>query len=415
MADTSKRAGAIRKKQLLILAGVILVVAVVSVLASIGFHASQKNDDDTVVKAKTKQITFGNNATDKEAWRAQSSAALDRMAERLKTLEKRMGEGEAAAAKQSQKPASQISAASAPVVPPPVPPATSQKPNQNLFSQIGNGTIPPPPVKPGTGRGQQDQEPGPHIKSLEFGDSGSSSSVTQSLTKNLANNARQAAQNGKKIARGNSAAGQTAGTYLPSGTFIRAALLNGLDAPTGGQAQSNPLPALMRLEDNAQLPNSVKANLKGCFVTGAGHGDLSAERAYIRLDRLSCVDDNGGASDVAVKGYVSGEDGKVGVRGRLVTKSGQVIANALFTGVLSGLGQGFQQASVNTTTYGATGSTCQTVNNAMEYGIGAGFGKGMDRIAQYYIKLADKLFPIVEVDGGRVVDIVLTQGVSIER
>ena len=30
-----------------------------------------------------------------------------------------------------------------------------------------------------------------------------------------------------------------------------------------------------------------------------------------------------------VKGYVAGEDGKAGMRGRLVSKQGQILANAL--------------------------------------------------------------------------------------
>jgi conjugal transfer pilus assembly protein TraB len=47
--------------------------------------------------------------------------------------------------------------------------------------------------------------------------------------------------------------------------------------------------------------------------------------------------------------------------------------------------------------------------------MGAGLARSTDRIAQYYIKLADKLFPVVEVDGGRVVDVVFTRGVSVER
>jgi conjugal transfer pilus assembly protein TraB len=213
----------------------------------------------------------------------------------------------------------------------------------------------------------------------------------------------------------NRAAGRTAETYLPAGTFVRASLLNGLDAPTGGMSQQNPHPVLLRLEDNAQLPNAVRANLKGCVVTGNGHGDMSSVRAIIRLDRLSCVDDTGGAIDVAVKGYVAGEDGKTGLRGRMVTKTGQVLANAITVGLLGGFGEALRQGAVSTNTGLGTGVQTQTINNSLEYGIGTGLGKAMDRVAQYYIKLADKLFPIVEIDGGRVVDIVLTRGVSIER
>jgi conjugal transfer pilus assembly protein TraB len=47
-------------------------------------------------------------------------------------------------------------------------------------------------------------------------------------------------------------------SYVPSGSFFRAALLGGLDAPTGGQAQSNPHPVLMRVQDNAFLPNRYR-------------------------------------------------------------------------------------------------------------------------------------------------------------
>ena len=32
---------------------------------------------------------------------------------------------------------------------------------------------------------------------------------------------------------------------------------------------------------------------------------------------------------------------------------------------------------------------------------------------RYYITLAEKMFPIIEVDAGRVVDVVLTKGVSL--
>jgi conjugal transfer pilus assembly protein TraB len=37
-------------------------------------------------------------------------------------------------------------------------------------------------------------------------------------------------------------------------------------------------------------------------------------------------------------------------------------------------------------------------------------GKAMDRLAQYYISLAEKLYPVVEVDAGRLVDVVITKG-----
>ena len=203
-------------------------------------------------------------------------------------------------------------------------------------------------------------------------------------------------------------------SYVPSGSFFRAALLGGLDAPTGGQAQSNPHPILMRVQDNAFLPNRYRFKIKECLALGASHGDISSERAYIRLESLSCIRHDGKAIDVPVKGYVVGEDGKAGMRGRLVSKQGQVLANALVSGIGAGIGQAFQQSAttVSTNPLGSIG----TVDPGKQFqaGIGTGVGKALDRLSQYYITLAEKMFPIIEVDAGRTVDVVFTKGFSLE-
>ena len=49
----------------------------------------------------------------------------------------------------------------------------------------------------------------------------------------------------------------------------------------------------------------------------------------------------------------------------------------------------------------------------LESGVGTGVGKALDRLAQYYISLAEKVFPVIEVDAGRTVDVVITQGVTL--
>lgn len=199
-------------------------------------------------------------------------------------------------------------------------------------------------------------------------------------------------------------------SYVPSGSFFRAALLGGLDAPTGGQAQSNPHPVLMRVQDNAFLPNRYRFKIRECFALGASYGDISAERAYIRLESLSCVRQDGKAIDAPVKGYVVGEDGKAGMRGRLVSKQGQVLANALLAGIGAGIGQAFQQSAttVSTSPLGSVGTV--EPGKQLQAGLGTGVGKALDRLSQYYITLAEKMFPIIEIDAGRTVEAVFTKG-----
>lgn len=207
----------------------------------------------------------------------------------------------------------------------------------------------------------------------------------------------------------------TVQSYLPV-SFTRGILLGGLDAPTGGQSQSNPQPILIRLADNAVLPNQFRSDIKECFVIAAGYGDISSERAYLRTENLSCVRHDGTTLEVAIQGTVYGEDGKVGMRGRLVTKQGQMLANALMAGVVGGIGQGFSQSgtSVSTSTFGTIATTDGNARQQFEHGVGAGVGRALDRLAQYYIKLAEQTFPVIEVDAGRQVDVVITKGVKID-
>ena len=201
--------------------------------------------------------------------------------------------------------------------------------------------------------------------------------------------------------------------YLPV-SFTRAVLLGGLDAPTGGQSQTNPHPVLLRLVDSAVLPNRYRGQVRECFVIGAGYGDISSERAYIRTENLSCIRHDSSTLEIAIQGSIFGEDGKVGMRGRLVTKQGQLLANALLAGVVSGIGTAFSQYYTTTTT--STFGTISTTdpNKALQSGLGTGVGSAMNRLANYYISLAEKIFPVIEIDAGRMVDVVLTKGVVID-
>lgn len=199
---------------------------------------------------------------------------------------------------------------------------------------------------------------------------------------------------------------------LITGSFARARLLNGVEAPTGGQANGNPVPMLLEIRDPAFLPNRYRSDVKRCMVTANATGDLSSERVLVRLDRLSCITESRGAIDVKLTGYVTGEDGKTGLKARVVTRSGQAIANALLVGTLSGLGEAVSLAAQDSTTNFA-GTVTNSVNNPWRAGLGEGMQDALDRVAEYYLKLADKIFPVLEVDAGRDVDIVITQSASI--
>ncbi|MEO8152365.1 MAG: TraB/VirB10 family protein [Rhizobacter sp.] len=304
-----------------------------------------------------------------------------------------------------------------PVPPAPAPVIEEKKVAATTPVQPARSSLPPlpPPPRPGAGSGSI---------GLPFGEPepGYAAQPSASLVRVSLGDAKpfmtpaQAAAAGVPGVAGDAPAKtppRTLDNFLPI-SFTKAVLLGGLDAPTGGQSQSNPHPVLLRLEDNAVLPNKFRGQVRECFVVGAGYGDLSSERAYIRTEKLSCMRNDGTVIEINIKGSIFGEDGKVGVRGRLVSKQGQVLANALVAGVISGIGSGVQASFTNTNTT-ALGSVQTTdPNHAFQAGLGGGFSKAMDRMAQYYITLAEKMFPIIEVDAGRLVDVVLTEGAVLE-
>jgi conjugal transfer pilus assembly protein TraB len=204
--------------------------------------------------------------------------------------------------------------------------------------------------------------------------------------------------------------------FIPAGSILSGHLLNGLDAPTGKGARKEPFPVLARLKDEAILPNRYRADVRECFLVSAGYGDLSSERAYIRGESISCVRDDGGVIEVPIDAYAVGEDGKVGIRGRVVSKQGQLLGNALLAGFLRGFSDAFgrNQTQVLALTGPAGVATTPFQRSfsepAMEGGALKGAGYAMDRLAHYYMDMAENLFPIIEVDATRKIEFIVQKG-----
>lgn len=300
-------------------------------------------------------------------------------------------------------PAAPVPAASA------VPPAPPAFPPEAALGREAGRPLPPPPTPSARARAAMPAG-APDLALLR----GAEPPAQPQLVRVVVPSVRAADAPSDPASSAGRPARQGVETFLPV-SFTRGQLLGGLDAPTGGQSQTNPHPVLIRLSDNSVLPNRFRGEYRDCFVIAAGYGDISSERAYLRTESLSCVREDGTALEVRIQGSVFGEDGKVGLRGQLVSKQGQMLANALLAGVVSGIGQG---VALSSTTYGTSplGSvaTVGSGGNAFRAGIGTGVGKALDRLAQYYIKLAEQTFPVIEIDAGREVDVVITKGVRIE-
>jgi len=394
-----------KRRQYLLLGGLAALIGG-SALLAVTLNGSREPEQRAAKLKSTNILVPGAQVDPRDAWRGQADAQLKSIEQKSKEVLQRNNDLENQNKNMLERLKKLEQSGLTPLPPPPIAvPAARPNfgPDRPSTDQpdINGGPqrLPPPPGRPG-----------------QIATSPAVTPVQPSgiVSIALAEPANAKATKGNEATKAGSAPIRDARRYLPSGTFTRAVLLGGLDAPTGGQAQRNPQPVLLRLSDNAVLPNHFRARVKECFVVGAGYGDVSSERAYIRTESLSCVTRDGTAIDIPIKGYVAGEDGKAGMRGRLVSKQGQILANALIAGVASGIGHAFQQGS---TTYAISplGSTSSVDSGKqLEAGLGTGMGKALDRLAQYYISLAEKVFPVIEIDAGRAVDVVLTSGVSLQ-
>ncbi len=197
-------------------------------------------------------------------------------------------------------------------------------------------------------------------------------------------------------------------------SFMEATLLSGMDAQIGGNAQENPKPTMLRIAAPAVLPNKVRANLKGCFVTASGYGSLAEERINLRLIRLSCVARNGTAViEEKIKGYVVDADGKVGLHGRVYMKADEHLARQFVAGVAEGIANVAQQNTTITAT--SPLGTTQTIdpNKLTQAGVASGVGNGMRSLSEFYMNLAKETLPTIEVGPKKKVTLVITEGVDL--
>ena len=201
--------------------------------------------------------------------------------------------------------------------------------------------------------------------------------------------------------------------WIPSGSFVPGVLVSGLDAPTGTASSRNPHPVLIHLVETSRLPSLRRMDIARCHVTGAGYGQLASERAYVRLERIACVLGSGEVIDTAIKGYVAGEDGKTGIRGRLVSKQGKILSRGILAGFASGFGEAVESANASLDVMAAGTVTTVTQKSSLDLvktGIGGGTGEAGRLLAEYYLKLAEEVFPVIEIDAGRRVDVIITEG-----
>lgn len=213
--------------------------------------------------------------------------------------------------------------------------------------------------------------------------------------------------------------------FVPPNAYAPAIVQVGVDATTGVSLQADPKPVMFRLTGPATHVGSngqyQKTDLTGCVVNGAAYAELSSEKVYIKLQRITCPAGKGGFSVAAVEGYATFR-GKAGVRGRVVSREGGLTRRAMFAGTLQGLGSSLERytsQNMNQIGVGANGAlTGAAPLDAGQLGAGAlggGVGNAASVLADYYVKRAEQYQPVIEMPTGIKVELVFLKGFEIGK
>ena len=210
--------------------------------------------------------------------------------------------------------------------------------------------------------------------------------------------------------------------YLPPNSIATAKVVVGVDATTNTKSQTDPLPVVLRITGPARsvyvAGKLLKTNIVGCMVNGAALADLSSEKVYVKLQRMTCPQPDGKVAVSEVKGFIA-FGGKTGVRGRVVNRSGNLVGQAFIAGVLGGFGRGFStnsSAYLTSPTVSVNGQrSTLSPSDIAQGGLGQGVAQSGDMISKYLIERAEQYQPVVEMPTGLDVEVVFLDGVFIRN
>lgn len=206
---------------------------------------------------------------------------------------------------------------------------------------------------------------------------------------------------------------------IPAGAVLPCVIVSGSDCSSGISNLSDPEMILLRPLGKARLPKGVFVNIQDSIILARAVGNLSKERVRIRAERMTLVKPNGEFVSTTISGYVTGEDGREGVRGVVVDRSTQMITRASFASFFQGLAGGFQAAKNAQHLAGIKALTKRSQTpfvfngDLLKESSHRGLGTGMQKLADYWIKRAEQLQPSIQVAAGRKVDLIFTSDVTI--
>lgn len=198
----------------------------------------------------------------------------------------------------------------------------------------------------------------------------------------------------------------------------RAILVNGADATILGMGRQEDAPVALSILSKMSIANGEYTNTRDCLALGSAVGQMTVQKAQIRLDKISCIFTNAEGDKFIAEGQVQGwvidENGQLGVQGVLITQEGKILRSTLpLAAVQTALDYVTRSATNVVVPAGGTTTGYQNLNASFGTGSSNAANQSLSKIIQIYEKYLQQLNPVVNIRAGREVSLLFKGGEKI--
>lgn len=197
---------------------------------------------------------------------------------------------------------------------------------------------------------------------------------------------------------------------IPMG-MAKATIISGANAPifNFGKSDEGSKPVFLSIDSQIILANNQVLDGRECLLLGGATGDIGTSRAEVRLSKISCtfVNTKTGKTykvEEKIEGWVFGEDGPLGAKGRLVTQEGKIITAALPLALLETAMSYVSDKAKSGTTIVTTDQAAGLSGYAAR-GTNKGAENVIEKLSDIYVKYIEALNPVVSIMPGREVTV----------
>ncbi|MCC6952810.1 MAG: TraB/VirB10 family protein [Deltaproteobacteria bacterium] len=196
-------------------------------------------------------------------------------------------------------------------------------------------------------------------------------------------------------------------TFISPGDIVPVRLLTGVAAPTDG----TPYPVVFQFKGPVNGPDGSSLDLGEARLIAAAQGSETDGRVIYRLTDLAIRHSSGRRSVVKVDGWVVGEDGVRGMRGKVIDKLGQLILATMGYSFAAALGERVDDKS-NRLRINNSRNISVTPQD-FDVATASALTDASNRLGQLLVDKYEKQIPVVEVLAGREAAAVFSKGAEV--